>query len=380
LVLLTGAGLMIKSFLETIDTDPGFNPRGLLTAHVALPGSKYGSPTQQGAFFQQVTEKLQNLPDAVSAAAAVNLPLAAEAGKVPFSIEGLPAMLPRERPQAREYAVSPDYLRTMEIPLTRGHAFTSFDNGNSAPVAMVNEAFARRFFPKEDAVGQHIGIEAESGTPTPFREIVGVVGNVKDYFGQPGSDPQVYVPFLQAPSAEMTLVVRAKGDPAVLASTVRAAVWSVDKDQPLGNVLTMNQLIDARGAAGNRLMGELLGIFAALALILATVGIYGIIAHGVTQRAHEMGIRMALGAERARVLRMVVGEGMRLAAFGLLIGLAFAYPLPRLFSAAFEGFSVHPSWIYVLAPALVAVAALLASYIPARRATKVDPMAALRYE
>ncbi|HMD95805.1 MAG TPA: ABC transporter permease [Terriglobia bacterium] len=380
LVLLTGAGLMIKSFLEEISTEPGFNPRELLTAEVSLPTSKYGSPSQQAAFFQQVTEKLHNLPGAVSAAAAANLPLAAEAGAVPFRIEGQPASPPQERPQARYYAVGRDYLRTMEIRLTKGRAFTDFDNQSAPPVALVNEAFARRFFPKEDAIGQHISLDTENGVSSPWREIVGVVGNVKDFFGQPGFNPQLYVPYVQAPSAEMNLVVRTKGDPAALASAVRATVWSVDKDQPLGNVMTMSQLIDARGEAGDRLMGELLGIFAGLALILAAVGIYGIIAQGVTQRTHEIGIRMALGAERVSVLKLLVGEGMRLAALGLLIGFAFAYPLPRLFDAAFEGFSVHPSWIFVLAPTLVATAALFASYIPARRATKVDPMEALRYE
>jgi putative ABC transport system permease protein len=247
-------------------------------------------------------------------------------------------------------------------------------------VILVNEAFARRFFPKEDAIGQHISLDTENGVSSAWREIVGVVGNVKDYFGQPGFNPQLYVPYVQAPSAGMTLVVRTKGDPAALASAVRATVWSVDKDQPLGNVMAMGQLIEARGEAAYRLMGKLLGIFAGLALILAAVGIYGIIAQGVTQRTHEIGIRMALGAERASVLRLLVGEGMRLAVFGLLIGFAFAYPLPRLFGAAFEGFSVHPSWIFVLAPALVAIAALLASYIPARRAMKVDLMVALRHE
>ncbi len=380
LVLLTGAGLMIKSFLEEISANPGFNPRGLLTAEVSLPTAQYGSPSQQAAFFQQVTEKLQNLPGAVSATAAVSLPLTGEPGPVPFSVEGQPTLPPQERPQATYYVVSRDYLQTMDIPLTRGRTFTDLDNQSAPPVALVNEAFARRFFAKEDAVGQHISLDTENGVASPWREIVGVVGNVKDWFGQPGSHPQLYVPFAQAPSAGMTLVVRAKGDPAPLASAVRAAVWSVDKDQPLGNVTTMSQLIDARGAGGDRLMGQLLGVFAGLALILAAVGIYGIIAQGVAQRTHELGIRMALGAERISVLRLVVGEGIRLAFFGLLIGFAFAWPLPRLFDAAFEGFSVHPTWIFILAPSLVAMAALLASYFPARRATKVDPMEALRYE
>ncbi|MFZ0963854.1 MAG: ABC transporter permease [Terriglobia bacterium] len=380
MVLLTGAGLMIKNFLETMSAHPGFNARELLTAEVSLPTSKYASPGQQAAFFQQVTDKLQSLPGVVSAAAAVSLPLTGEPGPVPFSVEGQPTLPRQERPQAAYYVVSQDYAQTMEMPLLSGRTFTDHDNQSAPPVALVNEAFARRFFAKEDAVGQHVSLDTENGVASPWCEIVGVVGNVKDWFGQPGSHPQLYVPFAQAPSAGMTLVVRTKGDPAALASAVRATVWSVDKDQPLGNVTTMSQLIEARGEGGDRLMGEVLSIFAGLALILAAVGIYGIIAHGVTQRTHELGIRMALGAERGSVLRLVVGEGMRLGVFGLLIGFAFAYPLPRLFGAAFQGFSVHASWVFVLAPALVAMAALLASYLPARRATKVDPMEALRYE
>jgi putative ABC transport system permease protein len=380
LVLLTGAGLVIKSFLETISANPGFNPRGLLTTRVSLPTSKYGSPSQQAAFFQQVTDKLQNLPGAVSAAATVSLPLSGEPGSLPFSVEGQPTLPPLERPHASYYVVSRDYLQTMEIPLLSGRTFTDLDYQSTSRVVLVNEAFALRFFPKESAIGQHISLDTENGVSSPWLEVVGVVANVKDWFGQPGYHPQLYVPYVQAPTADMTLVVRTTGDPVALAPGVRAAVWSVDKDQPLGNLMTMGQSIEAGGEAGHRVMGELLGIFAGLALILATVGIYGLIAHGVTQRTHELGIRMALGAERGRVLRVVVGEGMRLAVLGLLIGSAFAYSLPHLFGAAFEGFSVHPFWILIIAPALVALAALLASYIPARRAAKVDPMVALRYE
>jgi putative ABC transport system permease protein len=380
LVLLTGAGLMIKSFLETISANPGFNPGGLLTAEVSLPAAKYPAPSQQAAFFRQVTEKLQNLPGAVSAAAAENLPLTAGAGTVPFSIEGRPPTPPQERPQGRYYAVGPDYLRTMEIPLLRGRAFTELDNAGTSPVLLVNETFARRFFPSGDAIGQHLSLDMGNGVSSPRREVVGVVGNVKDWFGQPVFNPQIYVPYLQAPSAGMILVVRTKGDPAALASALRAAVWSVDRDQPLGNVATMTQFIAARGEGGDRLMGQLLGLFAGLALVLAAVGIHGIIAHGVAQRTHEIGIRMALGAEHGRVARLIVGEGMRLALWGLLIGLACAYPLPRLFGAVLEGFSVHPTWIFVLASALIATAALLASYIPARRAMKVEPVVALRHE
>ena len=380
LVLLTGAGLMIKSFLEVLSSDPGFDPAGLLTAEVSLPVAKYGSPSKQATFFQQATEKLRNVPGVLSAAAAVSLPLTGEPGPVPFSIEGQPAMPPQERPQATYYTASPDYLGTMGIALIKGRAFTDSDNPSAPPVVLVNDAFARRFFPKGDAIGRHIALDTESGASSPWREIVGVVGNVKNWFGQPAFSPQVYVPYLQEPSAGMTLVVRTKADPTAIAPAMRAAVWSVDKDQPLGNLTTMDQVIEARGEAGDRLMGELLGIFAGLALILAAVGIYGIISHTVTQRTHEIGIRMALGARNPDVLRLVVGEGMKLAALGLAIGFVAAYPLPRLFGSALPGFSVHANWIFAIVPALVAVVGLLASYIPARRAATVDPMVALRYE
>jgi putative ABC transport system permease protein len=380
LVLLTGAGLMIKSFQEEMGVYPGFNKEGLLTAELSLPLTQYGEPAQQAAFSQQVTEKIQHLPGVVSAAVAVSLPLTAEAGPVPFSIEGQPTLPPLERPQATYYAIGEGYLPTLGIPLISGRAFTGLDNPGTAPVVLVNEAFARRFFPRESALGQHIRLHREDGTSSPWCEVVGVVGNVKDWFGQPGFHPQVYVPYVQAPSGGMTLVVRTKGEPTALASAVRAAVWSVDKDQPLGAITTLSKIVEARGQAGDRLMGELLGFFAGLALILAAVGIYGIIAHGVAQRTHEMGIRLALGAGKWGVLRLVVGDGMKLAAVGLLIGFALAYPLPSLFKAAFEGFTVNATWVYALAPVMVGAAAFLASYVPARRATKVDPLVALRYE
>ncbi len=380
LVLLTGAGLMIKSFREEIGTHHGFNRGRLLTAGISLSGSKYKDPSRQIAFFKQVTERVQNLPGVVSAAATASLPLAAEAGKLTFSIKGQPPVRAEERPQAAHYVVGPHYLETLEIPLLRGRAFTDSDDASAPPVALVNEAFARRFFSNREPLGQRISVDTGRPDEPVWREIIGVVGNVKDFFGQAGYSPQIYETYLQAPSADLTLVVRTRPDPATLASAVRSAVWSLDKDQPLGNVMTMAEVIEARGEAGDRLMGELLGIFAGLALILAAVGTYGIIAYSVTQRTHEMGIRMALGAGKGDVLRLVVGEGMKLAALGLVIGFAAAYPLPRLFASAFQGFSVHATWIFVTVPALVALVGLLASYIPARRATKVEPMVALRYE
>jgi putative ABC transport system permease protein len=380
LVLLTGAGLMIKSFLEALTSNPGFSPGNLLIAEVSLPDSKYPNPSQQRTFFQHVIDRVQGLPGAVSAAASSSLPLTAQAGSVSFTIEGRSSVRMEERPQAKYYASTPDYLRTMQVPLLRGREFTNSDNEGAPPVVLVNQEFVRRFLPKGDAIGQHITLYIGTGASQLRCEVVGIVGNVRDFFGQPNFNPQIYAAFLQVPSADMTLVVRTKTSPALVAPGVRNAVWAIDKDQPLGNVMEMGQLVEARGAGGDRLMGELLGIFAGLALLLAAVGLYGIIAHGVSQRTHEIGIRMALGANRGSVLRLVISEGMMLAAIGLAFGLAAAYPLPRLFNAAFEGFSVHSAWVFLIAPGLLISSTLLASYIPARKATGVDPIIALRYE
>jgi len=380
LVLLTGAGLMIKNFFEALTANPGFNPRQLLTARISLASSRYGSPSKQEAFFRNVTERIRELPGVVSAATTTTLPLSAEPESVSFSVEGAPWLPPDKRPQAPYYVIGPDYLRTMEIPVIQGRALTKLDKAGAPPVVLVNEAFARRLFPQGDALGQHIAIDTDKATTPVWREIVGVAGNVKDWFGQAGFNPQIYAPDLQAPSAEMTFVVRTRSDPAALASELRRAVWSVDKDQPIGSVMTMTDMIRTRGGAGDQLMGELLGIFASLALLLAAVGVYGIIAYSVRQRTHEMGIRMALGAEGDDVLKLVVEEGMRLAGIGILIGLAPALALPSLLARAFPGFSVHAAPVFVSVPVLVAAVSLLASYVPARWASCVDPMVALRHE
>jgi len=380
LVLLTGAGLMIKSFLEFIGANPGFDPDHLLTAEVTLSGSKYEDPAKEAAFFQQVTERLLDLPGIISATATASLPLAGENGIVPFSIEGQPFARPEDRPEAALYVVGAHYLDTFKIPLLRGRAFTDSDKAGAPPVVLVNEAFAHRLFSRREPIGQHISVEMGQPGKPAWREIIGVVGNVKNYVGQAGYNPQIYVSYLQVPVAGMTLAVRTRSDPSSLASAVRGAVWSVDKDQPLGTVMTMKEVINSRGEAGDRLMAELLGIFAGVALILAAVGIYGIIAYSVTQRTREIGIRVALGAEKRAVLALVVGQGMKLALIGLALGLVAAYPLPRLFGSLFQGFSVQAGWVFVIVPTLVAAVGLLASYVPARRATKVDPMVALRYE
>jgi putative ABC transport system permease protein len=379
LVLLTGAGLMINAFLEEVNVDPGFNRHQLVTANLSLPSSRYPSSSKRAAFFQQVLGQVQNLPAVRSVALTGSLPLAAEAGMVPFSIEEQPSM-PTQRPQARYYVVSSGYFSTMEIPLIEGRTFTDFDDANAPPVALVNQAFVRRFFPRGNALGQHISLDPGLPRPGPGNEIVGAVGNVKDWSGQPGHDPQIYESYLQSPSASATLVARTRLDPGVLAPGLRRALWSVDKDQPLDNVMTMAQVMNGSGEGGDRLMGQLLGIFAGLALVLAVVGIYGIVAYSVTQRTHELGIRMALGAESRDVLKLVLGEGARLSATGLALGLGASLLLPRLLASAFTGFYVQAAPVFLIVSGLVAGGSVLASYVPARRASKVDPMVALRCE
>jgi putative ABC transport system permease protein len=299
---------------------------------------------------------------------------------VAFTIAGQPPLKTEQRPQASYYMISPDYLRTMQIPLLRGREFTNSDKEGAPPIVLVNQEFARRFLQKREPIGQHMTLYLGTQGQEFHCAIVGIVGNVKDWFGQPDFSPQVYAPFLQAPSPNMTLIVRTKANPASVAAGLRNAVWAVDKDQPLGNVMEMEQVIEARGAGGDRLIGKLLGIFAGLALLLAAVGLYGIISHGVSQRTHEIGVRMALGANRGTVLTFVIREGMMLATIGLVIGLAAAYPLSHLLKAALEEFSVHAMPVFVIAPALLISATFLASYLPARKATSVDPIMALRYE
>ncbi len=380
LVLLTGTGLMINAVIAEYRANPGFDPTHLLTADVALPSPKYASPSRQAAFFIQVTERAQHLPGVVSAAAAANLPLTAGAGFIPFALEGQPPLAPDKRPRARFYIAGYGYLRTLKIPLIQGREFTTSDNAGAPPVAMVNQAFVRRFLPKGGALGQHISLYNDGQTQPAWQEIIGVAGDVKDFLGQAVDEPQIYVPYLQQPAAEMTLVVRTRSDPDALASALRGAVWSVDKDQPVGDVMTMSELVKATTGGGDGLMAVILGVFAGLALILSAVGIYGLVSYFVTQRTPEIGIRVALGADKRDVSRLVVGEGARLAGIGLVIGFALALPLPRLLASMFQGLPLTQTPIFVIVPIVLAGAAFVASFVPARRAARIDPMVALRQE
>jgi putative ABC transport system permease protein len=277
--------------------------------------------------------------------------------------------------------VTPDYFHAMSIPVLSGRAFTERDVNDAPPVIIVNDAFSKRFFAGEDPIGKRIILDDDvTNQPLPPREIVGVVGNVRHNGLDEEEQPEYYNPFFQMPDRQINLVVRsANADPASLTSIVRGAIKSVDKDQLIWEVKTMNERI-SQSVAPRRFQMTLLGVFAALALVLASIGIYGVMSYAVTQRTHEIGLRMALGAQTRDVLRLVVGQGMMLAGIGIVAGLAAALALTRVMASLLYGVSATDPMTFAGIALLLSAVALLACYIPARRATRVDPMIALRYE
>ncbi|HEV2913882.1 MAG TPA: ABC transporter permease [Pyrinomonadaceae bacterium] len=378
LVLLIGAGLMVKSFSRLSHVDPGFQPQNLLTMQVALPVTKYKEDKQIGDFFRQALEKIKSLPGVQSEGAVSQLPLSGSVASGFFTIEGQEAS-GEQRPHTDLRASSPEYLQTMGIPLLKGRYFNERDTDSSPNVAIIDETLARRYWPGADPVGRRISYNRRDGKPV-WREIVGVVGAIKhkaldaDYRGQ------LYFPHPQNPWSNMSLVVRSNtADPASLTAAVRSAIQAVDKDQPVYRVMTMETMV-AESVAQHRFSMFLLTLFAVVAVALAVVGLYGVMSYGVSQRTHEIGIRMALGAQARDVLRMVVGQGFVLALLGVGAGLLGALALTRVMSSLLFGVSATDPFMFVSVPLILAGVALLACYLPARRATKVDPMVALRYE
>jgi putative ABC transport system permease protein len=375
LTLLAGAGVIMREVTRELNEPNGFNPKNVLVAQIDLRTQEYQGPAAQIAFFQQVTEKARNIAGAESASADTCVPIGCS-WSTSFTIAGQPTVPESKRPSADYFAVGPNYFRTMEIPLMRGRDFSDSDNASAPVVAIVNREFARRFFAKGDAIGSRI--EVDEGRHKQA-QIVGIVGNVNKYVGQLSPHPQIYECFLQIPFAGMTLLLRSRLAPSTLAPLLRSAVWSVDKDQPVGRIQTMKDLF-ADNIGGDKLMVALMGIFAGLALMLAAIGIYGVIAYSVNQRTREIGIRVALGAQKKDVLGLVLRQGGLLAAIGCAIGFALALPLPRLFGAILNGIAPQGPVVAIAVALIVAAVSLFATYIPARRAAKVDPMVALRYE
>jgi putative ABC transport system permease protein len=397
LVLLIGAGLMIKSFLRLQKVNPGFNPENALTMVISLPASKYPAtePHKISGFYQQALNEIEQIPRVQSAGASSSIPLIGD-GRIRkrFSIEGKkPPISLKEVPMVMYRQISPNFLRALGVPILKGQPFTERDNQDAPSVAIINETLANRFFPNEDPIGKKIWMgPPEDLLPPgvlppnfqfPRLTVIGVAGDLRQEGLHKPVDPEVYVPHSQGARREtvgtMFVVVRTNSDPLKLASAVQSRILAIDKDQPIANVVTMEKLL-ADSLSQPRFNMLLLGIFAAMALVMAVAGIYGVISYSVSQRTHEIGIRMALGAQRSDVLRMVLGHGMALTMLGVGIGLALALAASRFLQKLL--FEVQPTdpMTYAGVAALLAAVALVACYIPARRATKVDPMVALRYE
>ena len=375
LVLLIGAGLMIKSFIRLEQVNPGFETRNVLTMRLSLPAAQYPDGRRRAAFFQQVVERIGALPVAQSVAAISRLPLTPGNSSRSFEIEGSPNDSSGDGPSADYRVISSDYFQALGIPLLNGRAFTEQDNGDAPPTAIINETAARRYWPNEDPLGKRLRIESDD----PWMEIVGVVGNVKHVGLDSQSKAELYMPYLKDPWPFMTVVVRSASNPKILADAMRNEVWAVDKDLPVPDIKTMDDLLSG-SVARRRFNMMLLGIFAAIALVLAAVGIYGVMSYSVTQRTHEIGIRMALGAKQSDVVKLVVGQGITLTLIGVGLGLAGALALTRvLASLLFEVGTTDPATFIAISILLTGVA-LGACFVPARRAAKVDPMIALRYE
>jgi putative ABC transport system permease protein len=373
-VLLIGAGLLLRNFVQLSAGNPGFDSHRLLTLGITLPPARYPDGPRRMAFFNELLRQVKALPGVRGAAGSTALPVNA----VRFSMalpDGQPVVPLAERPIFNIQQVTPAYASTMRIPLRHGREFTDRDDPNAPRVVMVNEALARRYFPNEDPVGKHILLGRQ---PAPS-EIVGVLGDVPNL--AVGTDPQaeIYVPFSQLPSATQNLIVRTTGDPRGLTAAVRARVLALDRDQPVTGVQTMDEVLEA-GAAQPRFTTYLLGGLSATAFLLSMVGIYGVIAYSVAERTQEMGIRIALGADDRHILRLVLGHGLLLAGTGIAIGLAAAFALTRLMSSLLYHVSVTDPATFVAGPALFAAVALAASYLPASRAMRVDPVIALRVE
>jgi putative ABC transport system permease protein len=376
LVLLVGAGLMIKSFWRLQHVDPGFNPNNALTAAINLPRQKYPEVDQQAAFYQQLIAKVSTLPGVQTVGASNVIPLGDNDYVLGFVIEGRPPVPAGASQSTSYYAVSADYFKAMGIPLLKGRVFTEQDAKNATRVAVINETLAKKFFPNEDPLGKRIHV---TNGPTTFREIVGIVGDVKQYGLDQETTLQTYEPFTQQPFTFMSLVVRTAGEPLSLSPAIRNEILQIDKEQPVSSFATLDQLVST-SIARQKFSMLLLGVFATVALILAAVGIYGVLSYAVTQRTHEIGIRMALGAGRRDVLRLVVGHGMMLTGVGVGAGLAAAFLLTRLMTTLLFGVSATDPLTFGLIAFVLVSIALLACWIPARRATKVDPLIALRCE
>ena len=383
-VLLAGAGLMMKSLVRLLETDVGFRTEHLLTMDVSLSGEKYTSGENQAAFFGRVLQRLDSLPFVASAAATVDLPMTRSYTRNGFEIPG-----PHPRQGMTDYhAVSPNYFYTMGIPLLNGRELLATDSARSPLVGVINRTMAQKYWPDENPIGKTITASRCFEVSTPKGSsvqckpqelaIVGIVGDVPFGLDAPPY-PELFIPYTQWPADEMALVLRTASEPPSLIPAVKKEIWRVDPDQPVTDIKTMDELVSTE-ASGRRFVLQLIGAFAAIALVLAAVGIYGVVSYATRQRAHEIGIRMALGAKGQQIMWLVAGQNAKWLLIGITAGIAMALALTRLLAAYLYAVRPTDPLTFGAVSLLLLAVALIAVYMPARRATKVDPMVALRYE
>ena len=375
LLLLVGAGLLIKSFMRLQQVDGGFDPQGVLTMQVALPQARYSQPEQIRSFFRELSSRVAVIPGVSTVGAVSLLPLSGAGTSGTVTLDN-PAVDPESPPEADQRIATPGYFEAMDIRIVRGRTFEEADNETAAPVAIIDESLAEKFWPNEDPIGRRIKRGGQQST-SPWTTIVGVVRHVRYRTLEEPSRVQVYWPHAQVPSFFMSLTVKTELDPQSLTRTIQSEVASLDPDQPVSLVRTMEELT-ATSVLRRRLTMTLLTLFAAIALVLAAVGIYGVISYWVTQRSQEIGIRMALGAHRLHVLKLVIGQSMSVLLIGVLLGLAGAFALTRLMAGLLYEVSATDAATFVAYSAGLALVGLVASYVPARRATQVNPITALR--
>jgi len=380
MVLLLAAGLLVKSFNLLLEVSPGFRVENLLTARIWLSNAKYPRPEQRAIFFRDLVERLGGVPGAQSSAASTSIPMTGGGNGTNFMVDGQPAPAAGHEPIGRIRSITPGYFQTIGIPLARGRYFTEQDDAGAQRVVIVNERMAQQFFPGQDPIGKRVKWSADPASQAPWMTIVGVAGNVKPLGLASQPVLEMFAPSNQEPSAAMYVLIRTQSaDPSGLAAAVRAELRNLDRDQPMNAVQSMRQIVE-NTLVESKYMTILTAIFAAIALLMAAMGIYGVISYTVAQRTRELGIRMALGAGSANVVRLVLQQALWVVGIGIGIGVPGAAAVTRVLQSYLYGVGPRDPATFVLIPAVLAGVALLASYVPARRATRVDPMIALRYE
>jgi putative ABC transport system permease protein len=375
IVLLVGAALLLRNFARLVHVDPGFRPENVLAFRVALPNGAYPDRPRRVIFFDTLIDRLEALPDVAAAGIVQAMPMRGDY-ILSFTIQGRPQPRPNEEPSANYRAITANYFSAMGIPLLRGRTFTPGDTAKAPMVAIVDQLFAERHFPGQDAIGQ--GIDIGNGSDG-FYTIVGVVGSVRHDSLDSKPGPTMYSPFSQDAFGAMWVVVRAKGDPAQLSAAARQAVRGIDNTLPAFAMTPLAKAVSA-SIAQRQFSMLLLGSFAAVALLLAAVGLYGVVSYTVSQRTQEIGLRMAIGAQRRDVVRMIVGGGMKFAAIGVVIGVASALALSRVVETMLFDMTPFDPASYSGTTIVLLLVSLLACYVPARRAMRVDPLVALRQE